>query len=266
MHNLTKKGILPIIFIFLTSLTSHGQTGSIQGTIIDKENAETLIGATIQIDGTTIGAATDINGQFILNNIQAGVYKLKISYVSYTTGIIENVTVEPGKVTTVNAELEGSLVSLGDVTVTAVRRTNTEISVMNEIKTSQFVTTGISSQQIAKTLDKDASEVVKRVPGITIMDNRFLVVRGLSQRYNNVWLNDAATPSAEADVKAFSFDIVPSSMIENIMVVKSPAAELPADFSGGFVKITTKNLPEKNGAFITYGTGISENTTFQGVL
>lgn len=262
MHNLTKYVILSVLIISFITVRINGQTGSVQGTITDKENSETLIGATIQIEGTTIGTATDINGNFVLNNLKAGVYKLKISYVSYTSGIIENVTVEADKVTTVNAELEGSLVSLGDVTVTAVRRTNTEISVMNEIKTSQFVTTGISSQQISKTLDKDASEVVKRVPGITIMDNRFLVVRGLSQRYNNVWLNNAATPSAEADVKAFSFDIVPSSMIENIMVIKSPAAELPADFSGGFVKITTKNLPEKNGAFISYGTGISENTTF----
>jgi TonB-dependent receptor len=263
MLNHPKTIILSVLVIFLISVRLNGQTGSIRGTVTDKENSETLIGATVQVDGTTTGAATDIYGHFVLNNLKAGVYRLKISYVSYTTGIIENVTVEADKVTTVDAALEGTLVSLGGVTVTAVRRTNTEISVMNEVRSSQFVTTGISSQQISKTLDKDASEVVKRVPGITIMDNRFLVVRGLSQRYNNVWLNNAATPSAEADVKAFSFDVVPSSMLENIMVVKSPAAELPADFSGGFVRITTKNLPDKNGAFITYGTGISENTTFR---
>jgi hypothetical protein len=171
--------------------------------------------------------------------------------------------VESNKVTNIDIELEGNTVSLGDITVTAVRRTNTEISMITDIKASQFVSTGISGQQISKTLDKDASEVVKRVPGITIMENRFLIVRGLAQRYNNVWLNNAATPSAEADVKAFSFDIIPSSMIENIMIFKSPAAELPADFSGGFVKISTKNLPEKNGAFFSYSTGISENTTFR---
>jgi len=171
--------------------------------------------------------------------------------------------VESGKTNILNIELEGNTVSLGDITVTAVRRTNTEISIITDIKQSQFVSTGISGQQISRTLDKDASEVVKRVPGITIMDNRFLIVRGLAQRYNNVWLNNASTPSAEADVKAFSFDIIPSSMIENIMIFKSPAAELPAEFSGGFVKITTKNLPEKNGAFFSYGTGISGNTTFR---
>jgi outer membrane receptor for ferrienterochelin and colicin len=134
---------------------------------------------------------------------------------------------------------------------------------ITDIRATPFVSAGISNQQISKSLDKDASEVVKRVPGITIMDNRFLIVRGLSQRYNNVWLNNAATPSSEADVKAFSFDIIPSAMIENIMIFKSPAAELPADFSGGFVKIATKNMPDKNGFFISYGTGFTQNTTFR---
>ncbi len=85
------------------------------------------------------------------------------------------------KTTAVNIELAGQSVSLGDITVSAIRRTNTEISMITDIKASQFVSTGISGQQISKTLDKDASEVVKRVPGITIMDNRFLIVRGLSQ-------------------------------------------------------------------------------------
>ncbi len=250
-----------LVFLFLSSGLA-GQTGSITGTVKDKSNSEVLIGTTVQIDGSTTGTTTDINGQFILKNLKPGKYNLKVSYVSYSPEYIQNVNVEKDKTVNIDVELEANTVSLSDITVTAVRRTNTEISMITDIKASQFVSTGISGQQISKTLDKDASEVVKRVPGITIMDNRFLIVRGLSQRYNNVWLNNAATPSAEADVKAFSFDIIPSSMIENIMIFKSPAAELPADFSGGFVKISTKNLPEKNGFFLSYGTGISETTTF----
>lgn len=263
MKNSFKSGILGILILFFIAANVKGQTGAIEGTVKDKLNSEALIGTTVQIDGTAIGTTTDVNGQFKLPNLKPGKYKLKVSYVSYTTRIIENVIVENGRTANIDVELTGNTVSLGDITVSAVRRTNTEISMITDIKASQFVSTGISGQQISKTLDKDASEVVKRVPGITIMDNRFLIVRGLSQRYNNVWLNNSATPSAEADVKAFSFDIIPSSMIENIMIFKSPAAELPADFSGGFVKITTRNLPEKNGLFFSYSTGISGNTTFK---
>jgi outer membrane receptor for ferrienterochelin and colicin len=240
----------------------NGQSGSIDGVVSDRKSRETLIGTTITIDGTSVGTTSDINGHFILSNIKPGIYTVKISYVSYFPKSYEKVKVEPGKVTSLKAELEENTVSLGDVTVTAVRKTNTDISVINAVKTSPFVAIGISSQQISRTLDKDASEVIRRVPGITIQDDRFLVVRGLSQRYNNVWLNGAATPSSEADVKAFSFDVIPSSMIENIMIFKSPAAELPADFSGGFVKISTKNMPENNSMFFTYSTGFNQGTTF----
>lgn len=251
-----------LIFIIAASLRLSGQTGIIEGSVTDKSSAESLIGTTIMVEGTTIGTTSDIEGKFILKNLKPGVYNIKVSYISYNARTIQNVKVEAGKTTSVKAELESAVQSLGDVNITAVRRTNTEVSMITDIKAAPSVSTGISGQQIAKSLDKDASEVVKRVPGITILENRFLVVRGLSQRYNNVWLNNAATPSSEADVKAFSFDIIPSSMIENIRIYKSPSAELPADFAGGFVKIATRNMPDKNEAFLSYATGYNEGTTF----
>src|SRR4030042_3879529 len=192
MNNTTKSGIFSILFIFLIPNHLNGQTGSIEGIITDKKSTEILIGTTVQVDGTTIGTTTDLNGHFVLSNLDPGKYNLKISYISYTTRIINNVNVERGKITTLNVELEASAVSLGDITVSAIKRSNTEISMITDIKSSQFVSTGISGQQISKTLDKDASEVVKRVPGITIMDNRFLIVRGLSPRHNNVWPNHYA--------------------------------------------------------------------------
>ena len=251
-----------LILIVFAASELYGQTGSIEGTVIDKKNKDVLIGTTVAIVGTTLGASTDVNGHFIINNLKPGEYNIKVTYVSYSPALFEKVNVAGGKTTSLNVSLEEETVALGGVTVSAIKKTNTDISVISAIKNSPFVSIGISSQQISRTLDKDASEVIKRVPGITIQDDRFLIVRGLSERYNNVWLNNAATPSSEADVKAFSFDVIPSSMIENIMIYKSPAAELPADFSGGFVKISTKNMPDKNSLFFTYSTGFNEGTTF----
>ncbi|HET7733023.1 MAG TPA: outer membrane beta-barrel protein, partial [Paludibacter sp.] len=109
----------------------------------------------------------------------------------------------------------------------------------------------------------DASEVVKRVPGVTIQDNRFIVVRGLNQRYNNVWLNNAATPSSETDVKAFSFDAIPSNMIDNLMIYKTGSPELAGEATGGFIKIFTKNIPDENFLTAEYGIGYNEQTTFK---
>ena len=111
--------------------------------------------------------------------------------------------------------------------------TSNEMAILNTVRKSLPVVNGISAQQISKTQDSDAAEVLRRIPGITIVDDRFIVVRGLAQRYNNVWLNNATTPSSETDSRAFSFDVLPSSLIDNMMIYKSPSAELPADFSGG---------------------------------
>ena len=159
--------------------------------------------------------------------------------------------------------LAENTVSLGEVTVTGVKKTNTDVAMINVTRMSPLVSIAISGQQILRSQDRDASEVIRRLPGTTIIDDRFIVVRGLSQRYNAVWLNNTATPGSEADVKSFSFDVIPASMIENMIIVKSPAPELPADFSGGFVKITTVNLPEKNSFFVSCGAAFAEGTTNQ---
>ena len=137
--------------------------------------------------------------------------------------------------------------TLGEVSVTAVARRNTETAQVQEQKRSLVVQTGVSAQQIARTQDKDASEVIRRVPGVSIINEKFVMVRGLSQRYNNVWLNGGAVPSSEADSRAFSFDILPSSQLDNMVIVKSPAPEYPADFTGGFILVNTKQLPETTG-------------------
>jgi TonB-dependent receptor len=127
-------------------------------------------------------------------------------------------------------------------------------------RASLNVVSGVSSQQITRTQDRDASEVMKRIPGISILDNRFIVARGLAQRYNNVWVNNNAVPSSEADTRSFSFDMIPSGQIENIMITKSPTPELPADFTGGFVKVATRNMPSENATQISYGVNINTGT------
>lgn len=257
----SKKGIIGIMIMFSVSVTGLAQTGSIEGTAIDKNSKEVLPGVTVIIDGTTIGTAADFDGHFLISNIKPGRYRVKASYISYNPVIIEDVSVDAEKTTNLSIALTENSVALKEVTVSGVRKTNTEVAMINVTRMSPLVSIAISGQQILRSQDRDASEVIRRLPGTSIIDDRFIVVRGLSQRYNAVWLNNSATPSSEADVKAFSFDVIPASMIENMLIIKSPAPELPADFSGGFVKITTVNLPEKNSQFISYGTAYSHGTT-----
>lgn len=252
------------LWLLFFATTAIAQQTGIKGIIADKTTKETLVGATVLIQGTTTGSTTDLDGNYSITGLAPGSYNLVVSYISYKTQIVEKVKVVKNEMLQLNVDLEGNSVALEGVVISAKSKMGgTEVSMLSSMKMSNLVVSGISSQQINRSQDRDASEVIRRVPGITIMDDRFVMVRGLSQRYNTVWLNNASTPSSEADVRAFSFDVIPSSMLENIMVFKSPAPDLPADFSGAAIKIFTKNNADKNSISISYSTSYRPGVTFK---
>lgn len=260
MNKLTRISSLFIILLFTLS-ASFAQSSTVRGNVKDAVNNEDLIGATVTVEGTTLAAFTDINGFFTISKVPEGSYNVIITYISYKTKKIDKVVVKSDNVTEINTFLEPDNQTLAEVKVVAKRLTGTEVSVISEIKAAQMVVNGISSQQIAKSLDRDAAQVAKRIPGVTIVGDRFLIIRGLNQRYNNVLLHNVFTPSMETDVKSFSFDIIPSSQIDRLLIYKSPDPELPGEFAGGVVKIFTKNIPEKNSLEFQYNTTFREGTT-----
>jgi len=249
-----------IIFLLSVNL-SQAQT-RIKGLVTDAKTQETLPGVAIAIKNTSQGTASDIDGNFELD-LSPGNYKLIASYLSYSTMEIEDIEVKKGETTIVNIPMLESAQALKEIVVVGLKKIGTEVSLLASMKNSSGVVSGVSSQQIAKSQDRDASEVIRRIPGISVMDDKFIIARGLSQRYNNVWVNNSAMPSSESDTRSFSFDIIPSSQIENIMIVKSPQPELPADFSGGFIKVETKGVPNENSIQVSYATGINTQTHFK---
>ena len=238
--------IILLFFCFCSVVNIHAQSyGSIGGIITDSKTGEPLTGATIQIANTQFGTITDLDGIFDIKDLNPGSYNLTIRYISYQDVTLD-INVEPQKKTVVNVEMSDATQNLQGVVVIALMKQNTDIALLSSVKKSLLLQSGISAQQISKTQDSDASAVIRRIPGISLIDNKFVMVRGLAQRYNNVWINNSGVPSSEADSRAFSFDIIPSSQLDNMIVIKSPAPEIPADFSGGFIQIQTKDIPEKN--------------------
>jgi hypothetical protein len=251
--------LLSLSLLIQTNLFS--QKGGIKGVISDSKTEEVLIGANILIQGTDLGTSTDLDGSYVLQNISPGDYNLVFSYTSYKTQIVR-VTIIKDEVVELAIKLEEESIVLDGVTVTATRKSDSEVSMISSIKMSNLVVSGVSSQQISKSQDRDASEVVRRIPGVTIRDGRFVIVRGLIERYNAVWLNNASTPSSEADVRAFSFDVIPSNAIDRILIFKTPAPELPADFAGAAIQIFTKSNADENGISFSYTTGFNNQATF----
>lgn len=215
------------------------------------------------VEGTSLGTASGVDGDFIIQNVPAGNQNLLVSSIGYAKRKIENIKVENGNSSVVNTAMdEESTLLVEGVTFQVTRLTSTDVSIIKDIREAKAIVSAISGAQISKTQDRDASEVVRRIPGVTIFDGRFINVRGLNDRYNSVWLNDAASPSTEAEKKSFSFDIIPTSVIDRIMVYKSPSAELPGDFAGGMVKIYTRTSLPTNDFIVTLSQGFRNGSTF----
>ena len=260
MRSLIKHAVL--LWLAFAALQAGAQTGSIKGLIIDEATQEALIGVNITTEDALTGGTSDIDGKYEIANLKAGTYKLQFSYIGYAIKMVDNIVVKENEVTTVNVSLGVARNELEAIEVVDFKKTNTETAVLLEVKQANQIANGVSYQQISRSSDKDAGQVVKRIPGITMLGN-FINIRGLNQRYNTVLLNNAVAPSIEADNKAFSFDIVPSSQLDRILVYKSPSSDVVGDFAGGIVKIYTRSLPDSNFWSFNYGTSVRTGTTFK---
>ena len=146
---------------------------------------------------------------------------------------------------------------LDNITIRSVSKKESNVAVINNIRNSSIISDGISVEFIKKTPDRSVGDALKRINGVTIQNDKFVLVRGLSDRYNFAMLNKTVLPSTEPDRRAFSFDIIPSGLIDNIMVAKSATANLPGDFAGGIIQVATKEVSNN---FFTLGLGTGYGT------
>ena len=254
-----KRGIIVLGLLSAASMPTWAQ--QIKGVVIDQKSKETLIGAVVTVDGTNVKAITNIDGNFQIDGLdKEKTYTLYINYVGYKTQKIDGVQAKDADQV---IALQPDEQQLKEVTVTAVERRNTDAAMIQVAKNSPVIVSNVSAQEISRTQDTNAGEVIRRVPGVSLIDDKFVMVRGLSQRYINVWVNGGAVPSSEADSRAFSFDIIPSSQIDNLTIVKSPTAEYPADYSGGFIIVNTKEIPAENSFNIAVGGNWNTSSAFQ---
>lgn len=247
----------------MSQLVFADKTSSINGKVIDEKNAETLIGAVIVVKGTTLGGVTDMDGNFTIPNVPIGTYTIECSLLSYSPKTISDVVVNGNEPTSLVITLQKVIKTLGVVKITASARKETNTAILLMQKNSTSVSDGVSAELIKRTPDKSTSDVLKRVSGASIQDNKFAIIRGLNDRYNAAMLNGAPLPSSEPDRKAFSFDIFPANMLDNLIITKTATPDMPAEFAGGIIQINTKDVPEKNFYSLAISSGYNNFTTFK---
>jgi len=247
----------------LLPIALFAQTIVLNGRVVNERN-EPLVGASIKVREIEKVFMTNVEGRFTVSLEPGKKYQLEISAVSYQSKIISEVEVGANLDNNLEIVLDAAVKTMENVVITATpRRKENSIAMLNFQRNNTAVSSVLAADFIRTTPDKNTGEVLKRVSGASIQDNKYVIVRGLSDRYNQALLNDAMMPSSEPDKKAFSFDMIPAAMIDNIIINKTATPDLPGEFAGGLVQVNTRDIPTKSQLQVGFSIGYNTQSTFQ---
>jgi hypothetical protein len=231
--------------------------GILSGVVMDEDNSETLIGANVVIEGTAIGSSTDFDGKYQFSTAP-GIYTLIVSYIGYADKKIENVEIKEGEVTYLDITVgSGALELQLNVVVQAKVIERSENAVLMLQRKADKIMDGLSSQEMSKYSLSNAASAISKISGATVSEGKYIYIRGLGDRYSSAQLDGLPLPSTNPYRNTPQLDLIPTSLLDNIITSKSFSPDLPGNFTGGNVDIKTKTLPEQ--FFLTVGASISYN-------
>ncbi|MEY4812191.1 MAG: hypothetical protein RLZZ462_1064 [Bacteroidota bacterium] len=259
------KRILLIIICFVTAISVQAQKAKLIGKVTNVKN-DVLVGVTLTLKSDKSQVSkTDIEGRFSFNIDINKAYTLDLSYVGYKAKSIDVIGAKTANEEIVlDVLLEESGKNLTDVVVSSTRSTNkgaTDNALIAFQRNTNTVASVISAESIKRSPDRNTAEILKRTPGASIQEGKYIIVRGLADRYNQAMLNGILLTSTEADRKTFSFDLFPSQIIDNIIINKAFVPELPGEWAGGLIQVNTKDIPTKNFFNIQIGTSANSQVT-----
>jgi TonB-dependent receptor len=257
------KKIVALLSLILIVSTAIAQKAKISGKITNTRN-ESLAGVTVKAGTAT--AQSNIDGQFTISVDAGKNVTITFSYVGYQVKTISDLNVKANTEEIISVLLEDNSKKLDEVVVKSSNKAGAKGETVNALiafqKNTNTVASVISAEAIRRSPDRNTGEVLKRTPGASIQDGKFLIVRGLADRYNAAMLNGVLLASTEPDRKAFSFDLIPANMIDNIIINKAFVPELPGEWAGGLVQVNTRDIPSKNFFNIQLGTGVNTQAHF----
>lgn len=237
-------------------------TGTISGKIVDGNSGEELIGANILLEGTNIGAASDLEGNYRITNIPVGNYTLIASMIGYTKLTVVDINITEGGVFKLDLIMLAEAIETDEVVVTARMIQDNEASLLKLRQKSNSISDAISSELISRSGSSNAADAMTKVTGASVVGGKYVYVRGLGERYSSTHLNGVELPSADPDKKSFNMDLFPTGVLDNIVTLKSFTPDKPGNFSGGIVDIATKSYPDKFTLKLSGSSSYNSVTTF----
>jgi outer membrane receptor protein involved in Fe transport len=148
------------------------------------------------------------------------------------------------------APASDSGVFIGSITVEAESDDSTQAAILAERRNAAQISDAIGKEEMSRNAGSDAAEVVKRVVGISLENDKFVYVRGLGDRYSNTSLNGSKIPSTEFDKKVVPLDLYPAGLLDKVKVSKSYTVDKPGDFAAGLVEMETLDFPVEQTASV----------------
>ena len=234
---------------------------TLSGQITDAENQAPVAGAKVYLSGISDHLVTDDQGRFS-TELNAGTYNISVLHAQFNSQIKNQVDITSKEGNEVNIELTPAGAELPEFVVVEPFIEGSLASVLEERRSNNSVANYLSMEQISKSGDSDAAGALKRVTGLTLVDGKFIFIRGLGERYSSTLLNGANLPSPDPTRRVVPLDLFPTSIIESIEVQKGYSSHLPAEFGGGSVVLRTISVPEEN--FLNVGLSYGHNSQTTG--
>ncbi len=262
-RNLFLTVSLSLLILFAPRVSAQN-AGKIRGTLVDASTGEGLIGANVILAGKSLGAATDIDGNFTIDPVPAGTYTIKASMIGYAAKSVTGVTVTVGETTRIDLDLAPEAFEMDEVVVEAKLLLNNETGLLKDRQKAASISDAISSEDISRSGSGDAAAAMNKVTGASTVDGKYIYIRGLGERYTSTQLNGAEVPSADPNRRAVQLDIFPSNFLENLVTTKTFTPDKPGDYTGGSVNITTKSFPDRMTLSLSTSTSWNTQTTGSG--
>jgi TonB-dependent receptor len=238
--------IKKIFFVCLfVPFIAFGQA-TLSGSVTDTVNNELLIGASVFLQGTSLGAATDIEGKFRISGIPERVFSVKVSYVGYEPKIIE-IDFSVKKDVYIDIRLKPTVIKGEEVIVTAQMRG--QLAAINQQITSRTIVNVVSEEKIQELPDANAAEAIGRLPGVSIIrsggEATNIVMRGLSSKFSNITVDGVKIPPTDPTSRVVDLSMVSQGALAGIELYKTLTPDQDADAIAGGINMVTRKAPSE---------------------
>jgi hypothetical protein len=220
-----------------------GPPGTFAGRVLNSEDGTPVANARVFVAGTPLDIVTDGDGRFSAP-IAPGNYSISVIAPEFSSQTLDGVAITSEQITEKAIELTPSGVELPEFVVLEPFVEGSLAAFVEEKRTSSAVADILGAEQISRAGDSDAAGALKRVTGLTLVDGKFVYVRGLGERYSSVLLNGAQIPSPDPTRRVVPLDLFPTDVLSGILVQKTYSADMPGEFGGGTIQMRTRGVPE----------------------